>query len=61
MGIFTDADCHPFDESERQPTVEDARGRYTSEQWPDERSLREYVRTIERPRRGLYIRDEARF
>ncbi|HEX6512757.1 MAG TPA: hypothetical protein VF157_10685 [Chloroflexota bacterium] len=58
MGIFSEADHHPFIESAGDVVAEDARGGLASEPWRDERGMHEFVRPAERPR-GLYIRDES--
>jgi hypothetical protein len=58
MGMFIEADHHPFHEADREMVVEDARGGMGGEAWRDERGMHEYVRPTERPR-GLYISDES--
>ena len=56
MGIFSDADHHPFVNPEGEAVIEDARG--GGEPWRDDRGVHEYVRPGER-QRGLFIRDES--
>jgi len=58
MGIFNDADHHPFHPRESEAVVEDARGGLSVESWRDKDGVHEYVRPNER-QRGLYIRDES--
>ncbi|HLQ33763.1 MAG TPA: hypothetical protein VK457_13840 [Chloroflexota bacterium] len=57
MGIFSEADHHPFVELDGDVVIEDAHGGSGSEPWRDEHGRREYVRATEP--RSLYIRDEA--
>jgi hypothetical protein len=56
MGIFTEADRHPFHELERTGSSEESCGG-SGESWGEER-LRDFARLVERPR-GLYIRDDS--
>lgn len=58
MGIFSDADHHPFVSQDADVVVEDARGGMGGDSWRDERGMHEYVRSAER-QRGLFIRDES--
>jgi hypothetical protein len=58
MGIFNEADMHPFHETE--PVVassEESRGGSSGERWGDEHRIHDYAKAPERPR-GLYIRDD---
>ncbi|HLG70377.1 MAG TPA: hypothetical protein VK009_08140 [Chloroflexota bacterium] len=54
MGIFSEADHHPFIERD-EVVAEQAHGG-AGESWRDENATHEYVRPAERPR-GLFIRD----
>lgn len=57
MGIFTEADQHPFHESEHAASSEESRGG-SSDSWAEEHRIRDYARPAERPR-GLYIREDS--
>ena len=54
MGIFSEADRHPFIQRE-EVVAEQAHGG-AGESWRDENGNHEYVRPADRPR-GLFIRD----
>ena len=56
MGIFSEADQHPFIEQDRE-VIEESRGGSGAESWLDEQRVRDFVRSAERPR-GLYVRDD---
>ncbi|HVA25142.1 MAG TPA: hypothetical protein VMW62_12210 [Chloroflexota bacterium] len=58
MGIFSEADHHPFINAEGDAVVEEAHGGL-GEPWRDEQGIHEYVRPVDR-QRGLFIRDESR-
>ena len=58
MGMFIDADHHPFHETNREMVVEDARGGVGGETWRDEHGVHEYIRPTQKPR-GIFIRDES--
>ena len=58
MGIFSDADHHPFTQLD-DVVIEEAHGGLGGEPWRDEHGIHEYVRPVDR-QRGLYIRDESR-
>lgn len=58
MGIFSEADRHPFTQLDGDVVVEEAHGGLGGEPWRDEHGIREYVRPVDR-QRGLYIRDES--
>ena len=57
MGIFSEADRHPFHEVESVRSKEDARGGVSGQNWGEDRRVSDFVRSTERPR-GLYIRDD---
>jgi len=57
MGIFTEADQHPFDEQDRAASSEESRGG-SSDRMSDEHRMRDFIRPTERAR-GLYIRDDS--
>jgi len=57
MGIFTEADWHPF----AKPTAEvvkEARGGSAAEPWLEDGRLNEFVRSSDPTRRRLFIRDD---
>jgi hypothetical protein len=56
MGIFSEADQHPFVEREIE-TVDEAHGGSSVESWLEEQQVRDFVRSSERPR-GLFVRDD---
>ena len=56
MGIFSEADRHPFFEADSD-VVEDARGGSAAEPWAEDGRTLEYVRSSERSRR-LFIHDD---
>jgi hypothetical protein len=58
LGIFSEADHHPFHEGNGEIVVEDARGGMGAETWHDDSGVHEYVRPVDRTR-GLYIQDKA--
>lgn len=58
MGIFTEADKHPFHEAEHVSSSEESRGGSSGERWGEDQRVHDYVRPTERPR-GLYIRDDS--
>jgi len=61
MGIFTEADHHPFHELDGFASAEEAHGGSGGEHRPDEQRVHDYVRGNETARTGgLYIRDELR-
>ena len=57
MGIFSEADHHPFITPDGDAVVEEARGG-SGEVWRDEHGVHEFVRPADR-QRGLYIRDDS--
>ncbi|MFI5267586.1 MAG: hypothetical protein ACHQ7M_09450 [Chloroflexota bacterium] len=58
MGIFSEADHHPFINPDGDAVVEEAHGGLGGEPWRDEHGIHEYVRSADR-QRGLFIRDES--
>ena len=58
MGIFTEADWHPFHEPEVE-VVEEAHGGLSAEAWFEDGLHREYVRPVNRVPRGTFISDES--
>jgi len=64
MGIFSEADHHPFINMGGDAVIEEAHGglggeSWRDESWRDEHGIHEYVRPVDR-QRGLFIRDESR-
>ncbi len=58
MGIFTEADHHPFHEQAGFVSGEEAHGSSSVERWGDEQRPPDYVPRTESAR-VLYIRDES--
>lgn len=56
MGIFSEADHHPFIERE-DVVAEESHGGAGQDRWGDDHGTQEYVRPSERAR-GLFIRDD---
>ena len=56
MGIFSEADHHPFVELDGEVS-EESHGGSGAEAWNEELRVRDYVRSGERPR-GVFIRDD---
>ena len=57
MGIFSEADSHPFDQRDTQPVDDSRHGGSGNEAWTDERRMSDFIRSAERPR-GLFVRDD---
>ena len=65
MGIFSEADHHPFISMGGDAVIEEAHGglggeSWRDESWRDEHGIHEYVRPVDRQRGALYPRRVAR-